>query len=70
MSGCVCAGASHGPACPLLDYFDHEAEERECRRIEAERRALRKASEASSTSVDLDPLPDSEWSEEWPKENR
>ena len=35
MTRCTCLGASHGPACPLLDAFDYEAEERECRRIEA-----------------------------------
>lgn len=35
MTRCRCMGASHGPACPLLDAFDTEAEERECLRIEA-----------------------------------
>lgn len=36
MTRCRCLGSSHGPACPLLDVFDSEAEERECLRIEAE----------------------------------
>lgn len=39
MTRCRCMGASHGPACPLLDVFDEAAEERECRRIEAALRA-------------------------------
>lgn len=35
MSRCRCLGAGHGDNCPLLDFVDHEAEERECQRIEA-----------------------------------
>lgn len=35
MTRCHCMGASHSGFCPLVDAFDHEAEERECRRIEA-----------------------------------